>query len=203
MTIFPRCRKCRPEGFLGDPARFTVSYPALYFHFLPTEALVSRRYHLLPLLQPGLRLQQQQLHHYQLRFPELVIFDDALIPSYRCSTIRPPTFHQYSQLLFDNTIQQCRAVSVFLPWALLARARRKLRVLRLVPGHGGSVDMSLGRLVRVHAERGVFSAVDAGLLAQSPAGKSNHGEDSSAVQQCSTDNIDESIFGWHNVSAND
>ena len=49
------------------------------------------------------------------------------------------------------------------PWALLARTRRKLWVGGLVGGHGGAVHLSLGRLVVVHSEGGVLSAVDARL----------------------------------------
>ena len=51
-----------------------------------------------------------------------------------------------------------------LPWALLARARGKLRVDRLVGGHGGAVHVSLGRLVVVHSEGRVLVAVDARLI---------------------------------------
>lgn len=59
-----------------------------------------------------------------------------------------------------------------LPWALLARTRRKLWVLRLVGRHGGSVDLPLSGLIRVHAERGVLPAVDSRLVGRAGGGGS-------------------------------
>lgn len=59
-----------------------------------------------------------------------------------------------------------------LPWAFLARPRRKFWVLRLIGRHGGAVNLPLSGLVRVHAERGVLPAVNAGLVS---GGGGGHG----------------------------